>query len=79
MIFLTDEEGESSFGPYQGHVEMHAILMAVVTNDSAIVFSLVSIYDCIAPGNLSVQSTSAQRRPILMSYVLKLMPGRFSP
>ena len=24
-IFLTDEEGESSHGPYGGHVEVHAI------------------------------------------------------
>ena len=36
--------------------------MAFVTNDSAMAFSLVSIYDGIAPGNLSAQYTSAQLR-----------------
>ena len=48
--------------------------MAVITNDGAVVFSLVSIYDCIAPGNLPGQSTSAQLRPILTPHVLKLTP-----
>ena len=33
-------------------------VMAVVTNDGAVVFRFVSIYDCIAPGNLSTQSAS---------------------
>ena len=53
--------------------------MAVITNDGAVVFSLVSINDCIAPGNLSVQSTSAQLKPILTSHALKLTPDRFGP
>ena len=53
--------------------------MAVVTNDGAVVFSLVSIYDCIAPDNLSAQSTFAQLRTILTPHVLKLMPDRFGP
>ena len=53
--------------------------MAVITNDGAEVFSLVSVYDCIAPGNLSAQSTSAQLRSILMPYALKLTPDRFGP
>ena len=53
--------------------------MAVVTNDGAVVFSLVHIYDCIALGNLSAQSTSAQLGPILAPHVLKLMPDRFDP
>ena len=52
-------------------------VMAVVTNDSAIVFSLVSVYDYIAQGNLSAQSTSAQLS--LMLHALKLMPDKFDP
>ena len=43
---------------------------AVITNDGAIVFSLVSIYDCIAPGNLSAQSTSINNVPCQYSSML---------
>ena len=53
--------------------------MAVVTNDSAIVFSLIYVYDCIAPGNLSAQSTSAHLRLVFTPHVLKLVPDRFGP
>ena len=35
-------------------------VMAVVTNDGAVVFSLVSIYDCIAPGSLSAPGNPLQ-------------------
>ena len=51
--------------------------MAIVTNDNAIVFSLFSVYDCIAPGNLSAKSTSAQLRLTFTPHALKLMPDRF--
>ena len=54
-------------------------IMAVATNDSAIVFSLISIYDCIAPCNLSELSTSAQLRLIFVPYALKLIPNKFGP
>ena len=54
-------------------------VMAAITNDGAVVFSLVCIYDCIAPGNRSAQSTSAQLRPILTPHALKLTPDRFGP
>ena len=53
--------------------------MAVVTNDGAVVFSLVSIYDVTSLGNLSAQSTSAQLRPILTPHALILLPDRFGP
>ena len=52
-IFLINEEGQSSLGTYQVHVNVPAIavcFMSVVTSDSAIVLSHVSVYDCIAPG-----------------------------
>ena len=61
---------------------MHAIAFldhGFVSNDGAVVFSLVSFYYCIALGNLSAQSTSAQLRPILMPNALKLTPDRFGP
>ena len=51
--------------------------MAAIDNDGAIMLSLVSIYDCNAPGNLFGQSTSALLRPALMPHVVKLTPDRF--
>ena len=54
-------------------------MYAVITNDGAVVFRFVSVYDYIAPGNLSAQSSSAQLRPILTPHALKLMPDRYGP
>ena len=53
-------------------------VMVVVTNDSALVFSLVFVCDCIVLGDLSVQSTAAQLRLIFTPHTLQLMPNRFA-
>ena len=60
-ISQIDEEGESSLDPCRGHDKVYAIasLGHGCYHDDAVVFSLVSIYDCIAPTNLSAQSNSA--------------------
>ena len=81
-ICRTDEEEESFCGPYHGLVEAPATalwVMGFVINDSAVVFSLVCVDGCIAPDNLSVQSSSAPLRPVFMPHIIKLVPNRFGP
>ena len=48
--------------------------MAIVIDDSAVVFSLVSVDNCIAMSKLSAQSSSAQLRPVFTPHMLKLVP-----
>ena len=54
------------------------LVITDVNNDSAIVFNLVSVYDCIALCNLSAQSTSVQLRLIFTPHA-SMTPDRFGP
>ena len=46
--------------------------MAIVIDDSAVDVNRVSVDNCVAQGNLSAQSSSAQLRPVFMPHTLKL-------
>ena len=48
------------------HLLQHVWVVAVFINDSAVVFSLVSVYDCLAPGDLCRLSNSAELGPIFI-------------
>ena len=77
-----DGEEELSGETYQGLVKVPATASlgyAIVIDGSAVVFSLVSVNDYVALGNLSPQSSYAHLRYFFIPPTLNLMPDRFSP